>query len=106
MDKQVSELQSRLEETAREHLSTAGFDPRSPDPRVAWTAFKAFARANISRPRTITIGCEAYQAADRDRTLWLSFMRSVEAASGFGWHVGYLFSRAAPDSLIGVAEPT
>ena len=59
---------------------------------------------NIPRPATITIGYEAYQAADRDRILWLSFVRSVEAESGLGWHAGYVFSRAAPDALIGVAD--
>ena len=95
---------SHLEEIAREHLIAAGFDVNSPDPRVAWTAFKSFARRNIPRPRTITIGYEAYQAADRDRTLWLSFMRSVEMDAGVGWHAGYLFSRSSPDSLIGVAD--
>jgi len=104
MDEDIDELHRRLEEIAREHLFAAGFELNSPDVRVAWTAFKAFAKVIIPSPRTITIGYEAYQAADRDRTLWLSFVRSVEAESGLGWHVGYAFSRRAPDSLIGVAE--
>lgn len=66
MDDPIDELHSRLEEIAREHLFAAGFDERSPDPRVAWTAFRAFAKAIIPAPKTITIGFEAYQAADRD----------------------------------------
>jgi hypothetical protein len=31
-------------------------------------------------------------------------MASVEAESGVGWHVGYAFSRGAPDSLVGVSD--
>jgi hypothetical protein len=75
MDNRIDELRSHLEEIARGHLVAAGFETSSPDPRVAWTAFKAFARASISRPKTITIGYEAYQSG-RSRSHALAVIRA------------------------------
>lgn len=100
---QPDELRQRFEQIAGGHLFAAAFDTDTPDPRV-WSAFKAFTKEIVHHPRTITIGYEAYQASDRDRILWLSFMSSVETESGVGWHVGYALSRPAPDALVGVAE--
>jgi hypothetical protein len=104
MAEELVELRRRLDEIAREHLDAVGFEASSPDPREAWTAFKRFATATLPGATTVTIGYEACQASDRDRVLWLTFMRSVEVESGLGWHVGYAFTREAPDSLIGIAE--
>ena len=100
----TDELRDRAEEYARQFLTAAGFDFTSPSPRVAWDAFKVFAAADMPEPSTVTIGYEAYQAADRDRELWLSFVRSVESGGGLGWHVGYVLSCTAPASLVGVHD--
>ena len=100
----TDELRQRAERVAQEHLRHAGVDLEAPDPRAVWRAFKAFAAAAIVEPRTITIGYEAYNAADRDRVLWLSFMRSVETDSGVGWHVGYCLSCSVPTPLVGVQD--
>ena len=81
---QTDELRRQVEQIAREHLSAAIFKEDTSDPSIAWGAFKAFAREIVHHPRTITIGYEAYQASDRERILWLSFMSSVETESGVG----------------------
>ena len=65
---------------------------------------QSFHQRDRAPSEKITLGYEAYQASDRDRILWLSFMSSVETESGVGWHVGYALSRPAPDALVGVAE--
>ena len=93
-----------MEHIAQEHLRGAGVDLKAPDVRAVWRAFKAFAAAPITEPRTVTIGYEATNAADRDRVLWLSFMRSVETDDGVGWHVGYVLSRPVPSSLVGIED--
>ena len=101
---QADEVRQQFEQIAGEHLFAAAFDKGMPDPRVAWRAFKSFGKAIADNPRTVTIGYEAFQASDRDRVLWLTFMSSVDTESGVGWHVGYALSRPAPDFLVGVAD--
>ena len=66
MDEDIDELRRRLDAVAREHLVAAGFNESSPDPRLAWIAFKRFATAPLPQTNTITIGYEACQASDRD----------------------------------------
>jgi hypothetical protein len=99
-----AELRSRYEALAAASLREAGFDILTPDVRAAWTAFKAFAREPLPEASDVRPGFEAYQAADRDRVLWLSFVRSVESADGVGSHLGYVFSCPAPATLVGVHE--
>jgi hypothetical protein len=101
---QPDELRQQFEQIAGGHLFAAAFDSNTPDPGVAWRAFKAFVREIAGHPGTVTIGYEALQAADRDRILWLTFMASIETESGVGRHVGYALSRAAPDALVGVDD--
>jgi hypothetical protein len=103
-DDQIAELHRDAEALARRFLLGAGFNFAAPEPRTVWQAFKEFATAPLAQPQTITIGYEAYQASDRDRVLWLSFVRSVEAGNGVGWHVGYVLSRDAPLSLVGADD--
>jgi hypothetical protein len=98
------QLHQQAEELARQFLVRAGFDFAAPSPQTAWEAFKAFAAAPLAEPPTTAIVYEAYQEADRDRVLWLSFVRNVETADGAGWHVGYVLSCSAPSALIGVHD--
>jgi hypothetical protein len=100
----AAELRQQAEELARHCLVNAGFDFAAPSPRTAWKAFKAFAAAPLTEPPTASIGYEAYQASDRDRVLWLSFVRNVETTDGVGWHVGYVLSCPAPSALVGVHD--
>jgi hypothetical protein len=100
-DHSADALRHQAEDLARQHLSAAGFVVDAPDPRLAWRAFRTFAVAPMASPRTTAIAYEVYQESDRDRIVWLSFVRNVESSDGVGWHVGYVLSRPAPESLIG-----
>jgi hypothetical protein len=100
----AAQLWQHAEDLARQCLVRAGFDFAAPSPRTAWEAFKVFAEAPLADPPTITIGYEAYQASDRDRVLWLSFVRSVETSEGLGLHVGYVLSCSAPTALVGAHD--
>jgi hypothetical protein len=98
-------LLERASEAMRRLLADAGFDFGRPDPRVAWTCFKAFASVPILGVTAHTVGFECIQYDDRDDVVWLSFLRDVGGPdeTDVRWQVGCAFSRIAPPHLRGAS---
>ncbi len=97
------EFRADADAVMEECLRAAGFDFRRPDPRVGWSAFKAFLERPLPGLTNNGVGAEVEHVDDLNDLLWLVFFRQVET-SDVGWRVGCAFSRVVPESMWAIGE--
>lgn len=90
----------RLQNQLVKQLDGAGFNPISPDVRVAWHTWKSFVE-QLSAHEREGMGMAIEHFADRDDTLWLEFSIAVAEERG-SRSIGLSFSRTVVSELVAV----